>query len=299
MAKAISAEESTAVRKMSKWAPVLWSSLILVVAQGFTFYVAFQERDFVEANQIIPPKVSLGIPLAYFFGAVALLGVILFFVPISKLRIAFRIMFAFLFSWGVFIVLGLSWPVLPASLISITAGLIWLFIPRLWLHNSLMIFALVSIGSVFGFLLSPWVAMVFMLVISVYDILSVRFGYMLWLVKRLSEFETLPAFVIPKSVSDWNLNLREVGFKKLLEDKGAEREFSILGGGDIGFPLLLTVSVFFAYGFASSLILAASSLLGLVAVYWIQAVFLKGKPMAALPPITFACLVGFLIVCFV
>jgi hypothetical protein len=26
---------------------------------------------------------------------------------------------------------------------------------------------------------------------------------------------------------------------------------------------------------------------------------LKGKPMPALPPISFACLVGFLIVCFV
>lgn len=299
MAKAISAEESIAVRKMSKWAPVLWGSLILFVAQGFTLFIAFQERDFVEANQIIPPKVSLGIPLAYFFGAVALLSLILFIVPISKFKIIFRVMFAFLFSWGVFIVLGLSLPVIPASLISIAAGLTWLFIPRLWLHNSLMIIALVSLGSVFGFLLSPWVAMVFMMVISVYDILSVRFGYMLWQVKMLSELETLPAFVIPKRVSDWNLNLREVGFKKLLEQKGDEREFSVLGGGDIGFPLLLTVSVFFAYGFTSSLILAASSLLGLVAVYWIQAVFLKSKPMAALPPITFACLVAFLIIYYV
>jgi presenilin-like A22 family membrane protease len=122
---------------------------------------------------------------------------------------------------------------------------------------------------------------------------------MLWQVKMLSELETLPAFVIPKRVSDWNLNLREVGFKKLLEQKGDEREFSVLGGGDIGFPLLLTVSVFFAYGFTSSLILAASSLPGLVAVYWIQTVFLKSKPMAALPPITFTCLVAFLILYYV
>jgi presenilin-like A22 family membrane protease len=299
MSETTSPEESIAVGKRSKLAPAFWGSLILVVAQGFTFYVAFQERDFVEANQITPPEVSLGIPLAYFFGAVALLGVILFFVPISKLKMAFRIMFAFLFSWGVFIVLGLSWPVLPASLISVAAGLIWLFMPRLWLHNSLMIFALVSIGSVFGFLLSPWVAMSFMLVISVYDILSVRFGYMLWLVKRLSEFETLPAFVIPKSISDWNLNLREVGFKKLLEEKAAEREFSILGGGDVGFPLLLTVSVFFVSGLGGALIVAASSLLGLISVYLIHLFLLKGKPMPALPPISFACLVGFLIVCFV
>ena len=85
----------------------------------------------------------------------------------------------------------------------------------------------------------------------------------------------------------------------MTEDESSERWFSILGGGDIGLPLLLVVSVFFTYGVTSSLILSAFSLLGLIAVYWIQAVFLKGKPMAALPPITFACLVGFLIVYFI
>jgi len=137
-----------------------------------------------------------------------------------------------------------------------------------------------------------------MLVISVYDVLAVRLGYMLWMVKRLSESETLPAFVIPKRISGWTLNLKEVGFKKLFEDESAEREFSILGGGDIGFPLMLVVSVFFAHGFTSSVVVAAFSLLGLVSAYWIQLFPLKGKPMPALPPITFVSLIGFLIVYF-
>jgi len=81
----------------------------------------------------------------------------------------------------------------------------------------------------------------------------------------------------------------------LFTDKSGEREFSILGGGDIGFPLLLVVSVFFAYGFISSVIVAVFSLFGLIAAYWIQLVFLKGKPMPALPPIFFVSLIGFLI----
>ena len=134
-----------------KVGPPFWSSLILIVSQAFALYVAFREKDFVEANRIAIPDISLGVSLAYFFGAVALLGVILSIIPVSKLRIVLRIMFAFLFSWGMFITLGLSLPLTAASLISIAGGVMWLLSPRLWLHNLLMIFALASVGSVFWF----------------------------------------------------------------------------------------------------------------------------------------------------
>jgi len=276
--------------------PILWSSLVLVISQIFTIFTAFRERDFIETYQITPPQVPLGIPVAYFFGAVVLLGVFLLLIPTSKLRMAMKIIFALLFSWGMFIGLGFSLPVALAAIISITGVLLWFFQPLVWLHNLLMIVTLVSVGSVFGFLLSPWTAISFMLVVSVYDLLAVRFGYMMWMAKKLSQSDALPAFVIPRTISDWNLNLKAAGFTKLFEGESAEREFSILGGGDIGFPLLLVVSVFFAYGFTKSVIVAAFSLLGLICAYLIQMLFLKGKPMPALPPIFLASLVGFLIV---
>lgn len=285
--------------KRARLDPFLWSSLILITSQTFTLYVAFREKHFVETHQITSPEIPLGLPLLYFLGAVVLLGAILFLLPVDKLRIVFRIMFMFMFVWGMFITLGLSLPIFTASLISIAGGLIWLFWQKVWLHNLLMIVTLACVGAVFGFLLSPWTAISFMLVISVYDILAVRLGYMLWMVKRLSESGTLPAFVIPKKVSAWNLSLNEASFRKLLEDKSAEREFSILGGGDIGFPLLLVVSVFFVHGFTSSAVVAIFSLLGLISAYLIQLFLLKGKPMPALPPISFLSLIGLLIVYFI
>ncbi len=194
--------------------------------------------------------------------------------------------------------LGLSIPVLAALPLSIAIGLIWFFQTRVWLQDLLLIFTLASAGSVFGFLFSPWTIMILLLVISVYDILAVRFGYMMWLSRKLSESDTLPAFVIPNKISDWNLNLRKAGFGKLFADESAERQFSILGGGDIGFPLFLAASVFFNYGLIDSIVVAAFSLLGLIGAYWIQAIFLKGKPMPALPPISFSSLIGLLIVYF-
>ena len=280
-------------------APVIWGCLILVASQTFTIFTALREKNFVEMHQIVPPQVHLGIPLAYFFVTVLLLGVIFAVIPMSKLRIALKILFTLLFSWGLFIPLGLSLPIPLAAIISITGALLWFFQPVVWGHNLLLVFALVSVGSVFGLLLSPLTAVSFMLVISVYDLLAVRFGYMMWMARKLSQSDALPAFVIPRKTAGWSLNLKEAGFMKLFEDKSAEREFSILGGGDIGFPLLLVVSILFAHGFASAVIVAVFSLLGLISAYLIQMFFLKGKPMPALPPISFMSLIGFLIVYYI
>jgi presenilin-like A22 family membrane protease len=276
--------------------PFYLSGCILILCLAITFPVALQFKNFLGQQQIGLPEVSLELPLIYFLGAVVLLGLVLFLIPVPKLTVVFKMVFVLLFSWGVFIVLGFSLPVIAASLISVGVAMLWFFRPKVWLHDLLLILALVGVGTVFGFMLAPWTALIFMVVISIYDILAVRLGYMIWMAKKLSQLETLPAFILPQDVAGWNLDLKET---RLTEDESSERRFSILGGGDIGFPLLLIVSVFFTYGVTSLLILAAFSLLGLATAYWIQAVFLKGKPMAALPPITFACLVGFLIVYFI
>ena len=60
-----------------------------------------------------------------------------------------------------------------------------------------MIFAMVSVGAVFGRMISPWTAMILLLALAVDDLFAVRFGYMLWLSKKLSESNTLPAFFSP------------------------------------------------------------------------------------------------------
>lgn len=276
--------------------PFYLGGCILIFCLAIAFPVALQFKNFLEQQQISLPEVSLELPIIYFLGVVVLLGIIFFLIPVSKLTVVFKMMFVLLFVWGVFIVLGFSLPLIAASLISVGVAMLWFFKPRVWLHDLLLILTLAGVGTVFGFMLAPWTALIFMVVISIYDVLAVRFGYMMWMAKKLSQLETLPAFILPHDMAGWNLDLKET---KLMEDESSERWFSILGGGDIGFPVLLVVSVFFTYGVTSLLILAAFSLLGLAAAYWIQAVFLKGKPMPALPPITSACLVGFLIVYFV
>lgn len=287
------------VESRARLYPFFWASLIFALGEIVTFAVVLAARDFLEESRAVVPEISLELALTYFFGVVVAMGVTLFLIPISKLRLVLKAMFAFLFFWGIFIILWLTLPVQVAVVVALVGGLMWFFKPKIWLHNLLLILTLVSSAVVFGAIIVPWSVLLLLLVISVYDVLAVRFGYMLWLARKLSQSESLPAFVIPKRISGWNLELKETEIRRLIEDKAAEREFSILGGGDIGFPLLLIVSVFFAYDFTGSVIVAVFSLVGLGLAYWVQQAYLKGKPLPALAPISLGSFVGFLIVHFV
>jgi presenilin-like A22 family membrane protease len=268
----------------------------MVLALALTFYVAHQEKLFVETNQIVSPDISLGPIVAYFFGVVIVVGVILFIIPLSKLKLVFRVLFALMFGWGVFIVTALIFPNTVAYTAAIIAGIAWLLWARVWLHDLLLLVTLSGAGSVFGFLFSPLTFMIFMLIIAVYDVVAVRFGFMVWMADRLSEADTLPAFILPKKIGDWKLSLQKVRVGDLKKKESDEREYSILGGGDIGFPLMLAVSVFFETGLAGATLVGVLALVGLMSAFLIQLLWLKGKPMPALPPIAFASLVGFLIV---
>jgi presenilin-like A22 family membrane protease len=279
----------------ARLSPFFWSGLTIIAGLALALYVASLQKQFVEVNEIVSPDVSLGPGIAYFFGVVAVMALVLFIIPLSKLRLVFQLLFTLMFAWGVFILVALALPLAAAYPIAIIVAIAWLLWARVWLHNLVLIITLASAGSVFGFLFSPWTFVIFMMVIAVYDVVAVRFGFMVWMVDRLSQTVTLPAFIYPKKIRDWALSLKTVRVDELAEKPSTEREYSILGGGDIGFPLMLTVSVYFASGLNEAILVGAFALVGLMSAFLIQMVWLKGKPMPALPPITFFSFLGFLI----
>jgi len=279
----------------SKNSPYLWSGLIMALSLALSLFVAIQEKKFLEANQIVSPDVSLGPVIIYFFSVVAVMALVLFFIPLKRLRLVFRILFTLMFAWGIFIVAALLLPEIAAYAVAIIAGIAWLFWANVWLHDLLLLITLAGAGSVFGFLFSPLTFMIFMLVIAVYDVVAVRFGFMVWMADRLSESASLPAFIFPRQTGDWRLTLKNVHVGELKKQESEKREYTILGGGDIGFPLMLSVSVFFQDGLPGAILVGAFALVGLMGAFLIQKIWLKGKPMPALPPIAFLCLIGFVI----
>jgi len=299
---------------------VYWGLLLFVVAQMLILLVAPRIDPFLEENDIdipsqpsapiswwpgevilpdgevidVPAHSALGPILIYILAAAAVLGITLSKIPLKALKVLLRLLFALLFSWGAFIATVFYVPLPVAVAIAVVFGTFWFLIPLVWLHNLVLILAVSSLGAVFGRFITPWTAMAIILALAIYDFLAVRFRFMIWMADRLSQINALPALIIPKKYSEWNFNLKKR--EKIIEVNPAAREYSILGGGDIAFPCLLTASVYFAQGLKPAAIIAVFGLLGLVSVYVIQARFLKGKPMPALPPIAVFTLVGLLII---
>jgi len=294
--------------------------LLFVVAQMLILLVAPRIDPFLDENDIeiptqppapiswwpgevtlpdgevidVPAHSSLGPILIYILAAAAVLGITLSKIPLTALKVILRLLFALLFSWGAFIAAVFYVPLPLAVAIAVAFGTFWFLIPLVWLHNLVLILAVSSLGAVFGRFITPWTAMAIILALAIYDFLAVRFKLMLWMADRLSQINALPALIIPKNYSEWNFNLKKR--EKIIEVNPDTREYSILGGGDIAFPCLLTASVYFARGLTPAVTIAVLGLLGLASVYAIQARLLKGKPMPALPPIAAFSLVGLLII---
>ncbi len=269
----------------------------MALSLTLSLYVAIQEKKFLETNQIVSPDVSLGPIIIYFFSVVAVMALVLFFIPLKWLKYVFKILFTLMFAWGAFWVVFMRFPALEAIAYAAAAlaGIAWLFWANVWLHDLLLLITLAGAGSVFGFLFSPLTFMIFMLVIAVYDVVAVRFGFMVWMADKLSESASLPAFIFPRNTGDWRLTLKNVHVGELKKQESEKREYTILGGGDIGFPLMLSVSVFFEDGLNGAILVGAFALVGLMGAFLIQKIWLKGKPMPALPPIAFLSLIGFVI----
>ena len=313
------------INTLIRFRPIYWSIIIFILCQGFTFLAISHENAFLNKKNLYVPTQptqavtvwpgevtspsgqvtqtpavsSLGPILIYFFAIVAVLGIILFFIPISALRTVFKIMFTFLFGWSIFVVSILWLPLIASIALAVVISTLWFFNPRVWLHSVVMIVAMVALGEVFGRFISPWTAMIILSVLAIYDFLAVRFGYMLWMANKLSESSTLPAFIIPYQFSEWTSSLKESDITNITKEKYGERKYSILGGGDIGFPVLLVSAVYFAHGFNNAIIVAIFALIGLISAYWIQAKFLKGKAMPALPPIAVMSVIGLILISFV
>ncbi len=278
--------------------PYLWSALIYIAALALALYIAPSNEPVYQSGGLPSQSSPLWWILGYFFAAVVVVAVVLFIIPVRFLKYVFKAIFALMYGWGVLIVL-LNTPGPTSYIVAAIAALAWLIFARIWLHDLLLLIALAAAASVFGYLFSPLVFMIFMIIISVYDFLAVKFGFMVWMADKLSDSASLPAFIFPKKMGDVGLNIKAVQFSELKKEEASAREHTILGGGDIGFPLMLAVAVYFEYGLNGAILVGGCALLGIMGAFLIQQYWLKGKPMPALPPITLLALVGYLITRFV
>lgn len=155
---------------------------------------------------------------------------------------------------------------------------------------------LMSVGTVavMGISLDIWLVIVLLIVMAVYDAISVyRTRHMIDLADSVMDLKLPVMFVIPKKRS-YSLLKETKKLKEKLKDK-EEREAYFLGVGDIVFPGILAVSSFHNIannGFAMGLSVLAGTLFGFAVL---MTYVVKGKPQAGLPFLCSGAIMGYAI----
>ena len=74
---------SETVKRPAGHHPFFGSGLLFIASQVLSLYFAFLVKGLLERSGTTPPETSLGLPLLYFFGAVAAVGLILLVLPLA------------------------------------------------------------------------------------------------------------------------------------------------------------------------------------------------------------------------
>lgn len=159
-------------------------------------------------------------------------------------------------------------------------------VPTVLSHNIAIMFGIGGIAAVLGLSVNPMVACAILAVLSIYDIISVyRTGHMVALAGRMLETGAVFGFLVPQRAA--TLFMRR-------DEALRTRNVMMLGSGDIGLPLMLAASAV-TTSLGASLVVSVAALGGLAFMHWMFAHQKHPAPMAALPPIALASILGYVL----
>lgn len=271
-------------------------SLVFFLAGIFLFSFALilgiftgQRINYVAAsNGISLPEVSFWQFVFQFFSATLFVFFISFLIKKRK-GVVYKFIFILAVWWGG--VLALDAWMNPLLALALMSGLVfwWHKQPLVFNHNFCLVLALAGLGAVLGLSFTPEIVILILIFFSVYDFVAVyKTKHMVKMAKEMIEHKAILALIIPRESSGFKQNLEKVKDNFFSQTK--EKEFLVLGGGDVVFPLILCVSLL-PQGIVSSLFVAGFSLLGLIVNFFILT--RVQRPIPALPIIAFFSIIGF------
>jgi presenilin-like A22 family membrane protease len=223
-------------------------------------------------TEVIVVAAMVVLIIKYFRWAVSLLRVLELFTIFVSSTLVFQVSLAY---FGVPQSFEVS-IVLAAMLVALK-----FFYPRI--KNATAIISSAGVGALFGFSFGIVPTTLLVILISLYDFISVFITrHMVYMAKEMSKMDL-----------SFSIASRE---KRYVKERGKrkEEEFSIeLGSGDIAIPLMLAVSVYNSFTLVDSLAVVLGTSVGLIAVLYY--VTRKRVFLPALPPLCF-CGVLFLAV---
>ncbi len=203
---------------------------------------------------------------------------IIFVTIIALLLIRFRARKLWLiwFFLSVFITMSVSFSAFLQQYIALAIAfiltIIKVFKRNLIIHNFTELFIYGGLAAVFVPLLSLWSIIILLILISIYDV------YAVWKSKHMVKLAKYQA--------------KELHVFAGLYIVYAKKKEAILGGGDIGFPLLFSGVILKDFGFLNAVVVSLFVTLALLGLLFYSE---KKKYYPAMPFLTAGCLIGYLV----
>ena len=250
---------------------------------------AINTQKFLEIQKIKSSPASFSQFIFYFFLATFSVIFIFYFIRRKSIKgkiYKFLFVFASFFSSLIFFESIFPEPI-PLILVFLLIFW-WIKAPIILNQNLLMIFSLAGIGANMGLILKPEVVILILIVLSIYDFIAVyKTKHMVKIAKEMIETGTILGLVFPFEFSGFLESTKKI--------KPGEGRFLILGGGDVAFPLIFSVSVL-ELGIFSSFLVALFSLFGVIANFLFFIKQKEKKPIPALPLISLFSIIGYFFV---
>ena len=247
--------------------------------------LAFGERPPLEEETSYLPMV-----ITILVGTVIMLLLIKF-----KLLWIWKIWFTFAVVFSLTIALAVLVPVVWAFAIALIFGIWKVFFPHFWVHNITEVLIYPGIGLIFVHLLNLFSVSVLFVLISIYDAYEVwKSKHMVKLAQAQAESKVFAGLLVP-----YNFKLEKTEEKVKVMAHGStlhqsaprmvKVQTAMLGGGDIGFPLLFSGVVLKEMGLWQSFVVVGFATAALAFLFWIGK---KEKFYPAMPFLAVGCFVG-------
>jgi len=278
------------IKNVSYLRLVSWETLFVSLVFVLGIFAGIKVLKILKQQNIVIPTISIW-QFIFYFVLVSLFILFVSFLPkIKKIKkTIYQLLFIFGAIYGGLITLSAFLPEIASLLIIFSLSVWWFKNPNVLSHNLLMILGLSGIGAILGLSFSPKVVIILLVILSVYDVVSVyKTKHMVRMAKSMIGSGVIAALIIPQRFSDFTMSLSRI--------KPGEQIF-FLGGGDVIFPLVLAVSVL-SQGFLKTIIISLFALIGFFVSSFLFALQKQRKPMPALPPIALFSIIGYLIIKF-
>ncbi len=244
--------------------------LLFLAAQYIGFYINYRYLTQELPLSIQRPEINTQISFLHSFFVILFMTIIILLLVKFKLNRIWKAWF-FLTVW---LTLTISLSVFFSEKIAIAIALIGTIFkviePDIYVHNLTELFIYGGLVALFAPLFSIFSVITLLFLISIYDMIAVwKTKHMIKLAKFQTSMKVFAGLLVPYG----------------------KQKAAILGGGDIGFPLLFTVVLFKYVGYKALIVPLFVSL----SLFMLLLKGKKNKYYPAMPYLTTGCLIGFLI----